>query len=104
VSEKRAAENRERRAMIARVYPERPPCTVSQARIGAGMAPLPVCTGQADDVHEPLSRARGGSISDEGNATAPCRPCHDVLTFTPESELGWAYDLDLLRHSWEAAC
>ncbi len=32
-----------------------------------------------------------------------CRPCHDEVTFRPESELGWAYDAGLLRHSWEAS-
>jgi hypothetical protein len=55
----------------------------------------------ADDVHEPLTRARGGSITDPGNAVPLCRQCHDEITFQPESELGWAYDLGLLRHSWE---
>lgn len=99
VSEKRAAANKRRRAMVARLYPERPLCAVWQARLTIGLPPLPDCTRWADDVHEPLSRARGGSITDEENSSAPCRPCHDVLTFTPESELGWAYELDLLRKS-----
>ena len=100
VSAKRAAQNRARAAMVTALYPERPLCAVWQARLTIGLPPLPGCTRWADDVHEPLSRARGGSITDPGNSAPPCRPCHDVLTFTPESELQWAYALGLLRHSW----
>ncbi len=90
VSASRARENRERRAMIAGLYPERPRC----ARPGCGR--------MADDIHEPLTRARGGSVTDPGNQVPLCRPCHDEVTFRPEGELGWAYDAGLLAHSWNA--
>jgi hypothetical protein len=90
VSAKRKAENRERRAMVAELWPERPPCE------------WPGCTRPADDVHEALTRGRGGSITDRENARALCREHHDLVTFTPESELGLAYELGLLRHSWDA--
>ena len=92
--------------MVAALWPERPLCVVyalSQARPGA--VPDEVigrCGRWADDVHEPLTRARGGGIADPGNAVVPCRPCHDEVTFRPESELGWAYQAGLLRHSWDA--
>ena len=88
VSAKRAKANRERRAMVDRLYPDRQP-----------MCGRPGCPRWADDLHEPLTRARGGSITDPDNQVPLCRPCHDELTFTPESELGWAYELGLLRHS-----
>lgn len=91
VSGKRRAENRERRAMVDRLYPERPHCA------------RPGCTNMADDLHEPLTRARGGSITDEGNQVPLCRPCHDEVTFKPESELQWAYAAGLLVHSWGAS-
>lgn len=91
VSAKRAAENRKRRAMIDALYPERPRC----ARPGCGRL--------ADDIHEPLTRGRGGSITDPENAVPLCRACHDEITFRPESELGWAYEAGLLRHSWDAS-
>jgi hypothetical protein len=68
------------------------------ARLHAGLPRLPRCTRWADDLHEPLTRARGGSITDPANSTAPCRPCHDVLG-RPDSELGWAYKLGLIKHS-----
>lgn len=91
VSAKRAAENRKRRAMIDALYPERPRCA------------RPGCTALADDIHEPLTRGRGGSITDPENAVPLCRACHDEITFRPESELGWAYEAGLLRHSWDAS-
>ena len=89
VSDRRKAENRERRAMVAKLWPdERPLCVVYTLSQGnPGLIPdkvLSRCERWADDVHEPLTRARGGSITDPGNAVPPCRPCHDVLTFRPE--------------------
>lgn len=90
VSGKRARENRERRAMVTRLYPERPQCA------------RPACPRLADDIHEPLTRARGGSITDPANQVPLCRPCHDEVTFRPESELAWAYEIGLLVHSWDA--
>jgi hypothetical protein len=105
VSPKRAAANRQRRAMVNELYPEQPLCSVYES--AAGDTPVVVipavvldaCRWFADDLHEPLTRARGGSITDEDNQTPLCRSCHDVITFRPESELGWAYDLGLLAHS-----
>jgi hypothetical protein len=91
VSAKRARENRQRRQMVTDLYPERPHCA------------RPGCPRMADDLHEPLTRARGGSITDEANQVPLCRPCHDEVTFRPESELQWAYDAGLLVHSWDAS-
>jgi hypothetical protein len=106
VSDRRRGQNRERRAMVASMFPERPLCVIyTLSQDNPGIIPgkvLDRCERWADDVHEPLTRARGGSIVDPGNAVPPCRPCHDALTFKPESELGWAYDLGLLVHSWDA--
>lgn len=90
VSVRRARENRQRAAMIAALYPERPHCA------------RPGCVRMADDIHEPLTRARGGSIVDPQNCIPLCRECHDLITFRPESELGWAYEVGLLIHSWDA--
>jgi hypothetical protein len=76
--------------MADRLYPERPMCG------------RPGCPRLADDLHEPLTRARGGSITDPGNQVPLCREDHDIVTFRPESELGWAYEIGLLIHSWDA--
>jgi len=96
VSARRARENRERRAMADRRWPDRREGTV-MCECGR-----PECQRRADDIHEPLTRARGGSITDEANARALARECHDEITFKPESELQRAYDAGLLVHSWDA--
>jgi len=88
VSAKRTAVNRRRRAVIAALYPDRPLCSV------------PWCPALADDIHEPLTRGRGGAIDQAQNMAPLCRACHDVITFTPDSQLGWAYECGLLKHSW----
>lgn len=85
-SPKRQAENRVRRKVIHATFGDQPTCIA------------PGCTRWADDVHEPLTRARGGSITDPDNMTPLCRPHHDEVTFT---EPAWAYELGLLRHSWD---
>lgn len=88
VSKKRARQNRERRAMLQAKYP------------GVTLCEVPGCTRMADDAHEPLTRARGGSITDPENVKAVCRRHHDEITF---EEPEWAYELGFLQHSWEAA-
>ena len=47
------------------------------------------------DVHEVLSRGRGGSILDEGNCVATCRPCHEWVGRHP----ALALELGLLAQS-----
>ena len=89
VSTRRARENRQRAAMADRLWPDR--------REGTVMCEVPWCTLPADDVHEPLTRARGGSITDEANARATCRGHNDELTLEPE----WGYRLGFLKHSWD---
>lgn len=94
VSGKRRAENRQRRAMVAELYGgERPLCAVWLLRQPEW------CTRWADDAHEPLSRARGGSITDPENSAPLCRACHTLIT---DEEPDWAYEAKLLIHSWDA--
>ena len=85
-SKKRQRENRERRAMANALFPDgRPACVV------------PWCGCLADDLHEPLTRARRGPITDPDNAVPTCRGHNDELTHEPD----WGYDLHLLVHSWD---
>lgn len=94
VSRARARENRQRRAMVGQLYRgERPLCAVWEL-----MQPE-WCGRWADDAHEPLSRARGGSITDPENHAPLCRPCHTLIT---DEEPDWAYEAGLLVHSWNA--
>ena len=51
------------------------------------------CNNQAVDIHEPLTRARGGSIVDVDNSMAVCRMCHDWIHRNPQL----ATDLHLLK-------
>ena len=91
VSKRRARENRQRTAMADERWPDR--------REGTVMCTVPGC-GPADDLHEVLTRARGGSITDPENTVPLCRQHNHDLAQKPESELGWAYDCGLLKHSW----
>jgi len=75
-----------RRALVARLLAERPQCEV------------PWCLNESTDIHEPLTRARGGSILDESNCRAVCRMHHDLIHL---DEPAWAYELGFLKHSWD---
>ena len=54
-------------------------------------ARLDGCTGTATEVHELLSRARGGDINDRENCSALCANCHRWITEHPAAALamGW---------------
>ena len=88
VSKRRARENRVRTAMADRRWPDRRDGTVM---CGCGR---PECHRPAMDLHELLSRGRGGSITDEGNTTPLARECHDEITLGPD----WAYAAGLIKH------
>jgi hypothetical protein len=74
VSDKRRAENRERRKMADEEFGERPLCAIKWG---------PGCTVWADDLDEILSRGRGGSITDPANTNPACRWCHTRKTENP---------------------
>lgn len=61
------------------------------------MAAANRCRIRAQDWHEVVSRARGGSITDPANRLWLCRPCHEYVTSHPEI----AQQLGLSKHSWE---
>ena len=86
VSAERRVENRERRKVVYATFGDAPLCAV------------PSCVRLADDVHEPLTRGRGGSITDPENMAPLCRPHHTEIT---DTEPAWAYALGLLIHSWD---
>ena len=53
------------------------------------------CVGLAVDLHEPLTRARGGSLLDADNTVAVCRSCHTWIHDNPAA----AKAVGLLRSS-----
>lgn len=77
----------QRRKLVALVLSEQPVCEV------------PWCEHASEDVHEPLTRARGGSILDRSNCRAVCRMHHDLIHLEP----AWAYEFGFLVHSWDAS-
>lgn len=67
---------------------------------GVCQAALPgMCVGVASDVHEILTRARGGSILDLDNCLALCRPCHSWITDHP----GWSKSHGFIVSSWASS-
>lgn len=86
-SKKTAAKYVERRVLVAELFLYPTVCEV------------PDCTERATDPHEPLTRARGGSILDRENVLLLCRSHHR-----------WAHDhpaeaeaSGLLVHSWDGS-
>lgn len=68
VSEKRAAMQDERRQLVGELTGG--PCTVRWDDR---------CLGKATQVHEPHTRARGGSILDRDNCVPLCAACHRAI-------------------------
>lgn len=83
-SKKREAIYRQRRPLVAQMLADKPICE------RCGMNP-------STEIHEVVTRARGGSILDPLNLRALCRACHSFITLNPliaEAE-------GFMAHSWE---
>jgi hypothetical protein len=74
----------DRRRLVARMLSETPICDRCHAE-------------RATEIHEVLTRARGGSVVDEANCRALCHACHLHITENPAESLreGW------IRSSWD---
>ena len=70
-SKKREAIYRKRRPLVEQLLAERPICE----RCG---------TNPSTEIHEVVTRARGGSILDRANCRALCRGCHRWITEHPK--------------------
>lgn len=81
-SAKRAAVAPRRAALVRRVLDERPWCEAGEKLTEA--LDKHRCNLTSSDVHEPLTRGRGGDILDTANTLAVCRLCHDALHLNPE--------------------
>jgi hypothetical protein len=108
-SAKRAAIADERRAFVARILSERPQCEARNylRPIVAGLSDrdqsrvfdvLRRCTWTSTEVHELLSRARGGSIVEDANTASLCHSCHAWVTTEPRL----ATMAGLQRSRWSA--
>lgn len=90
VSQKRAAENRERRAILRKVYGEHPPCALCEPLRARGV--VTGCDGRADDGDEILRRSAGGSITDPANVRPVGRLCHSWATAHPKEMRAWGLE------------
>ena len=54
------------------------------------------CSNRSVDIHEPLQRSHGGSITDPENTIAVCRRCHDWIHSHPKVSI----ELGLLRSAY----
>lgn len=87
---------RSRSKKTARVYTQRRRL-VADVLAAFPVCQVPWCDRPSTDVHEPLTRARGGSILDRDNCKAVCSLHHDLIHL--EDPI-W-YELGFLKHSWE---
>jgi hypothetical protein len=93
VSRKRARLLRERRKVTDAMKAEGPVLCQFESRT------IAKCFRWADDAHEIVSRARGGSITDPANLVPLCREHHRWVTEHPLE----AHAEGLSKHSWEGA-
>jgi hypothetical protein len=87
VSKKRQTLNVARRLFVRRILEDRPQCEAQIPRI---------CSHWSTDVHEIMTRARGGSIIDDFNVLALCRRCHTFITENPS----FSQEHGFTVHSW----
>lgn len=108
-SAKRVAIADERKAFVVRIIRERPQCEARNylrpivgRLVGKDrdrvLAALRGCTWKSTEVHELLSRARGGSIVEDDNVASLCHGCHGWVTTEPRL----ATMAGLQRSRWSA--
>lgn len=95
-SKKKEEEYKIRRPLVERLLKERPyceACPVFAKHDGKAMYRRQMSM----DIHEIVRRSQGGSILDEENLLAVCRPCHRRIGNYP----ALAFELGLAKHGWE---
>ena len=84
---------RKRRPLVARLLEERPWCErCSKAPDFDGVNEVgPYGMNRSTEIHEKLTRARGGDILDEDNCVALCQECHNFIhsNIAKATEEGW---------------
>lgn len=90
MSDKRRAENRERRKVLHAAYGTHPPCALCEPLQAHGITTG--CNGWADDADEILRRSAGGSITDVSNVRPVGRECHRWITTHPREAREWGLE------------
>lgn len=86
----------DRRALVKKVLTERPLCEACKT-FAQHDGKVTYNHHLSRDLHEIVRRSQGGSILDESNILAVCRPCHVRITANPEL----AFSLGLAKHGWQ---
>jgi hypothetical protein len=86
----------ERRKLVEKMLAERPYCEACPVFAKHDGVVSYIRHGSVD-IHEVLRRSQGGSITDESNCMAVCRPCHGRIGENPEL----AFFLGLAKRSWD---
>jgi 5-methylcytosine-specific restriction endonuclease McrA len=95
-SKKMSAKYEERKPFVEKILRERPLCEACKVfALHDGKAIYN--QHMSRDVHEIIRRSQGGSILDEENVLAVCRPCHIRIGNYP----ALAFELGLAKHGWE---
>ncbi len=97
-SKKREEEYGERRPLVARLLAERPKCEACVI-LAVYEGKVTFLHRDSQDVHEIVPRSGGGSILDEENLLALCRPCHNFVT----TNLRTAANMGLHLPSWSTS-
>lgn len=95
-SKKKEEQYQVRRPLVARLLGERPWCEACPVFAQHDCKSTYVRQ-RSVDIHEIIRRSQGGSILDEANLMAVCRPCHRRIGNNPQL----AFDLGLAKHGWE---
>lgn len=95
-SKKKEKEYEQRRPLVARLLEERPWCEACGV-FAAHDEKTTYVRNRSCDIHELIRRSQGGSILDEANLLAVCRPCHRRIGNYP----ALAFELGLAKHGWE---
>lgn len=95
-SAKREVADVERRIFVAMMLNKHPYC-VACPLFAEHDGLVTYARRPSQDIHELVRRSQGGSVVDEMNCIAVCRPCHTRIGNFPQL----AVDLGLARRSWE---
>jgi 5-methylcytosine-specific restriction endonuclease McrA len=95
-SKKKEEEYRLRRPLVKRLLEENPWCQACPV-FARHDDKVTYIRRQSVDIHEIVRRSQGGSILDESNLMAVCRPCHQRIGNYPQL----AFDLGLAKHAWD---
>jgi hypothetical protein len=85
---------RPRSKKMARIY-------IARRKLVAELLQDAICvrceSAEATEVHEVLTRARGGSILDKDNCVPLCHSCHSYITLHPKE----AVEEGFMKNSWD---